>query len=159
MTGLFTAFAVIAGLIVALYALGLSGMATVRARWAGLAISAAALGAVYLAGVDMLGRAKPMRLTALEADMPEARLVASHAVEGAAIYLWLMPGTDSADGAPRAYVLPWSQEMAEALRAAKAEAEANGTAVIVSDPFNSAIAPGERFTTPPPPALPPKRAG
>lgn len=155
MTGLFAAFAGIAVLIVAFYALGLSGMATARARWAGLAISAAAHGVVYAAGVDLLGRAKPVRLTLLEPDVAEARLVASHAQEGVAIYLWLMTG---AGGAPRAYVLPWSQDMAEALRAAEAEAEANGTDVIVSDPFNANLAPGDRFTTPPPPALPPKRA-
>lgn len=157
MTGLFPAFAAIALLVVTLYGIGLAGMASVRLRWTGLAVAAAAIALTYLAGVEVLGRAKPVRLAMLEADTAEARLVASHAVEGVAIYLWLMPG--GGGSAPRAYELPWSQEMAEALRAAEAEAEARGGEVVVGRPFDSDIPAEGRFSVPPPPALPPKRPG
>lgn len=161
MTGLFPAFAVIALLVATLYGIGLAGMASVWLRWTGLAVTAVAISLTYLAGVETLGRVKPVRLALLEPDTAEARLVASHAVEGVAIYLWLIPGGDGGeDGdAPRAYELPWSREMAEALRAAEAEAEARGGQVIVARPFDSNIPAEGRFTVPPPPPLPPKRPG
>jgi hypothetical protein len=157
MTGLFSAFTAISLLVLILYALVLSGMSRVWQRWTGLAISAGLILAVYLSGAELLGRAKPARLALLERGMPKAELVASHALEGVAIYLWLTPPQEGA--APRAYVLPWSQELAEELRKAEAKAEATGGTVVVIAPFMSDIAPGDRFSVPPIPALPPKRPG
>ncbi len=157
MTWLFSAFAGISLLVLILFALVLSGMSRVWLRWTGLAISAGLIAAIYLSGTELLGRAKPARLALLERGMPEARLVAAHAVEGVAIYLWLTPPEEGA--APRAYVLPWSQELAEELRKAQAKAEAEGGTVVVTAPFKGDIAPGERFSVPPLPDLPPKRPG
>ena len=156
MMALFPAFVGLLLLVLALFILLIAGGGALWLRWAGLSISTALLAGVYVAGTETLGRAKPARLAMLEQGAGAARLVSSLAVEDKAIYLWLiLPG----QAAPRAYVLPWSTAVAEALRKAAAEAEANGTEVVVSDPFNASLAPGDRFSAPPPPSLPPKHAG
>ena len=59
-------------------------------------------------------------------------MVGSRLREGEAIYVWIeMADADE----PRAYKLPWQQEMAKQLYGAQREAEANGTKVQMRLPF------------------------
>lgn len=156
MAGLFQPFVVVAGLVVALMALVLARRGALWASWAALGLGAAALAGVWLAGAEVLGRAKPAALALVERGADSAQMVAALPVEGVAIYLWLVL---EGEAAPRAYVLPWSVAAAEAIRAAEAAAEENGTHVMVTDPFAAPDTPGEQFTAPPPPVLPDKVAG
>jgi hypothetical protein len=75
-------------------------------------------------------------------------------VEHEAIYLWLvMP--DSLE--PRAYVLPWSMQAAQQLQEAMSQAEADGTAVRMTMPFEPSLDDREpMFYALPQPAMPPK---
>lgn len=156
MTLLFPVFVGLMLLVLALLVLLIAGGGALWLRWAGLSVSAALMAGVYAAGTETLGRAKPARMAMIERGAGQARLVAAHMIEGAAIYLWLIL-PDAA--APRAYVLPWSTDVAEHLRKAMAEAGKNGTQVRVTDPFDGSLVPADQFSAPPPPTLPPKRAG
>lgn len=169
-TPLFIAFAVVAVAILALAAM-VGAVAPRPLRMAALAVAAFGLGAAWLAGAELLGRPKPIRMEILRAGSNgggnggddggggggTARVVAAHSVEGRAIWLWLiLPG----DIAPRAYELPWSVAAAQALRSAQSRAEDTGTGVEMRAPFrrrNGASAPV--FHVPPPPPLPPKTGG
>ena len=73
-------------------------------------------------------------------------------IHGKAIYLWLgMEGVDE----PRAYVLPWSQEMAKQLNGAQREAQQTGTSVLMQKPFENSLDNRDRqfyaAPVPPPP--------
>jgi hypothetical protein len=124
-------------------------------------------GAVVLSGIlmatayagfgELLGRPKPAKLEWAIRNTPEATVVAADMREGKAIYLWLrMDGAEE----PRAYVLPWSMEAARQLHYAQGQAERNGTAVRMRNPFLSGEEGGERmfYATPQQP-LPPKTVG
>jgi hypothetical protein len=82
---------------------------------------------VYLSYADLLSRPKPASLEWWHREATEATVVGSKLREGVAIYLWI----ELADaGEPRAYRLPWQQELAKQLYGAQREAEANGTKVL-----------------------------
>lgn len=112
---------------------------------------------VYLSYADLLSRPKPVTLEWWHREAPEATVVGSKLREGEAIYLWI----ELADaGEPRAYRLPWQQELAKQLYGAQREAKANGTKVRMRLPFkerDQALEPV--FYAEPQPALPPKTAG
>ena len=156
---LFFAFAAVGLPILALAALA-GASASRPVRVAALGVAGIGLGASYLAGADLMGRPKPARLEFFQTSSEEARIVASHYVEGRAIWLWLiLPGKE----VPRAYELPWSRKAAEALRRAQAEAEANGTEARIRRPFRNSEADNEDdsapvFYAPPRPPMPKKTA-
>jgi hypothetical protein len=120
-----------------------------------VALAALVLGLAYLAGTDLLGRPKPLRLATLERGADSAEVIAATFVEGEAIYLWLrLPGAP----APRAYVMPWSQSAAKALFRAQGQAEQSGAQVVLNGPFGSDSAGAETglFDVVRLPPLPPK---
>ena len=87
-------------------------------------------------------------------EVPEAVVLGSSMIEDKAIYLWL--GFDGQDE-PRAYTLPWSENLAKQMRKAEQEAEAEGTSVMMRRPFDGNLDEMERVFYPEPrPAPPPK---
>ena len=107
---------------------------------------------VYGGGIELLGRPKPLRLE--WRDAADAQVLGALPVENQAIYLWLVT---PASPEPRAYVLPWSVQAAQQLQDALSEAQANGTAVQMTLPFEASLddrAP--MFYAMPQPAMPPK---
>jgi hypothetical protein len=105
---------------------------------------------VYGGGIELLGRPKPLRLEWRNAG--EAKVLSATPVENEAIYVWLsMPGSSE----PRAYVLPWSVQVAQQLQTAMSEAEARGTAVQMVMPTASGLDDREpKFYAAPQPAMP-----
>lgn len=84
---------------------------------------------------------------------PTARRAATRS-EGEGIYLWLQL-SDAPE--PRAYLLPWSRDLAEQLQAARREAEQNDTQLQMRLPFEPSLDDREaKFYAMPQPALPPK---
>lgn len=144
---------------------GLAGILGAISIWSPcrLWVKAGAVGVVALylpvayAGLaDLLSRPKPVNLEWSHRHLTEATVLGSQLQEDRGIYLWLQ-----VDGArePRAYVLPWSQKLAEQLHGMQREARARGTELRVRQPFST----GEDeedpiFYASPPPALPPKQA-
>lgn len=111
---------------------------------------------VYLSYADLLSRPKPVSLEWWHREAPEATVVGSKLREGEAIYVWI----ELADaGEPRAYRLPWQQQLAKQLYGAQREAQAKGTKVRMRLPFkqsDQALEPV--FYAEPQPPLPPKTA-
>jgi len=157
MTTLFAIFALWLAPLVALAAVAVGTPAPLRRRTLALALAVACLGVGYLGFAEATGRPKLVRLAWLEAGAEEAVVVASEAVEGEAIYLWLRLPESSE---PRAYRLPWDRRLAEQLLEAGREAEASGTETRMRRPFQEASEPAEPtvYAAPPPP-LPPKTEG
>ena len=118
--------------IVALVLAGLLALFAVLAprkrllKGAALVCTALFLPISYLAANDLLSRPKPMEIEIARAQLDDAVVTASLMREDEAIYLWLqMPDVKE----PRAYQLPWSEEMAVELHRAQREAEVQGTEV------------------------------
>jgi len=112
---------------------------------------------IYLSYSDLLSRPKPVSLEWWQRDAAEATVVSAKLREGEAIYLWIeLAELDE----PRAYRLPWQQEIAKQLFGAQREAEANGTKVQMRLPFADRDDEAEPvFYAQPQPPLPPKTAG
>jgi hypothetical protein len=107
---------------------------------------------VYGGSIELLGRPKPLRLE--WRDAADAQVVSAVPVENEAIYVWLIMPESSA---PCAYVLPWSLQAAQQLQDAMSQAEAAGTAVRMTMPFESSLDDREpMFYAMPQPAMPPK---
>jgi hypothetical protein len=107
---------------------------------------------VYGGAIELLGRPKPLRLE--WRDAADAQVLSAVPVENEAIYLWLIR-PDSSE--PRAYVLPWSVQAAQQLQEAMSQAQADGTAVRMTMPFESGLEDREpMFYAMPQPAMPPK---
>ena len=121
-------------------------------RTASVGIFVALIGVVYVGAIEMMSRPKEARLEWRGID--QATLLGASLQEGKAIYVWLqIEGTNE----PRAYALPWSMERAQELQQAMSDAEANGTGVMVTQPFETSLDTGEpKFYAAPQPALPPK---
>lgn len=108
----------------------------------------------YAAFAELLGRPKPVTLEWAAGQTGDAVVLAADMREGEAIYLWLKVGGISE---PRAYMLPWSLEMAKQFRRASKEAERKGAEVRVRGNLQDPLDEQERmFYVPPPPPLPPK---
>lgn len=133
---------------------GITLWARVR-RWAKvtvLVVTCAWFVLAYGALADLLSRPKPVGLEFVRSEVPEAQVLAGRIVENEAIYVWL--GFDN-DQQPRAYQLPWDRELAEELREALAEGEANGTQAVMRLPFERSFDDLEpRFYAMPQPRLP-----
>jgi hypothetical protein len=127
---------------------------SLRLKVAALGVTLAMVASAYGGLVELLGRPKPVQLEWIQPLATGARVLAWHAVEQDAIFLWLQ-----LDGQrePRAYVQPWSLAAAKALYQAMAEAEAQGTQVRMRPALDSQLEPAEpQFFAEPQPALPPK---
>jgi hypothetical protein len=141
----------------------LAGAVASIAVWAPrrLWIKAFALGATmlfmpaaYASMMQLLSMPKPATFEWWHGQAGEATVLGSSMQEEEGIYLWLqLPDVQE----PRAYVLPWSRELAEQLQTAQREAEANGSGVQMRLPFEPSLDDREaKFYALPQPALPPK---
>jgi hypothetical protein len=103
------------------------------------------LGGLWLGGAEMLARPKPVQL---EWRAPEqTELLAARLFEGEAIYLWLaLPETRE----PRAYVLPWSLEMAKQIARAMADG-GQDRGILMERPFRRDRSLEDRSAFHPPP--------
>src|SRR3546814_17064488 len=81
------------------------------------------IGLVYGGATELLSRPKPLRLEWRDAG--KAEVVSAMPIEDEAIYLWLSMPDESE---PRAYVLPWSRDVAQQIQDATNKAEARGGA-------------------------------
>lgn len=101
---------------------------------------------------ELLSRPKPMSLEWARKSVPEATVVGSRVREGEAIYLWLqIAGLDE----PRAYMLPWSKNLAKQLHKAQREAGKRGGAVGMRMPFEATLDQSEQRFYARPQARPP----
>jgi hypothetical protein len=123
-------------------------------KFAATGLALAFVPLAWMAFADLLSRPKPVALEWWAAQAEEATVLGSSMREGQGIYLWLqLAGFDE----PRAYVLPWSRELAEQLQKALAEAEQNDTQVRMRLPFEPSWDDRTpKFYALPQPALPPK---
>ena len=132
MTDLFYLFAVSAALAAVLAAISIWSHRKLWAKISAVLTTALFIPAIYLSYADLLSRPKPASLEWWNRDAAEATVVGSRLRENEAIYVWLeLADTDE----PRAYRLPWQQELAKQLYGAQREAKANGTKVQMRLPF------------------------
>ena len=155
MTELFVLFATSAALAALLAFIGIWSHRKLAAKVSALVATALFIPTVYLSYADLLSRPKPASLEWWHRDASEATVVGSQLREGEAIFLWLeLPEAPE----PRAYRLPWQQELAKQLYGAQREAESRGTEVKMRRPFDDNTDQLEpMFYAPPQPPLPPKR--
>ncbi|MDX1432774.1 MAG: hypothetical protein R3286_10035 [Gammaproteobacteria bacterium] len=129
---LFALFAASAVLACLLAAVSIWSHRKVWMKVSALVLVTGFLPTVYLSYADLLSRPKPANLEWWHENADEATVVASRLRENESIFLWLeVQGV----GEPRAYVMPWQQELAKQLHGAQREAEANGTEVRMRKPF------------------------
>ncbi len=103
---------------------------------------------------DLLSRPKPVALEWWLNEAAEATVLGSQMQEGQGLYLWLQL---AGEPEPRAYRLPWDQQMAQQLQQALDQAERNGTEARMRLPFEPTLdARTPKFYAAPQPALPPK---
>ena len=154
MTELFHLFAVSAALAAVLAAISIWSHRKLWAKISAVLATALFIPTIYLSYADLLSRPKPASLEWWHRSATEATVVGSRLREGEAIYVWIeMADTDE----PRAYKLPWQQDMAKQLYGAQREAEANGTKVQMRLPFANQVESHEPlFYALPQPPLPPK---
>jgi hypothetical protein len=109
---------------------------SVLVKLAALATTAAFLPVAYASLSTMLSRPKPIEMEWSREQLAEAAVLGASMEENKAIYVWLeMDGVDE----PRAYVLPWSKEMAKQLHGAQRAAEQDGTQVRMRMPFENSL--------------------
>ena len=156
MIELFVLFAVSTALAALLAFISVWSHRKLAAKVSALVATALFIPTVYLSYADLLSRPKPASLEWWHRDASEATVVGSQLREGEAIFLWLeLPEAPE----PRAYRLPWQQELAKQLYGAQRQAEAEGTKVKMRRPFNDRTEQLEpMFYAPPQPPLPPKSA-
>lgn len=147
-----------AGIVALAAILGSISIWTPRKLWvkcAALCTLSFFLPVSYFAMAGLLSRPKPTDMEWLHRQMSQARVLGTQMSEGEAIYIWLqMEGIEE----PRAYVLPWDQQLAKQMHGAKREAESKGSALMMGRPFQSSLDQRERkFYAAPPPMAPPKR--
>lgn len=145
-------FIVAAVLVLGLAILAVQAPGVLSRKVTALGLAVALLPMGYLAFSELLGRAKPMALEWWLAETAEATVLGSLLREDESIHLWLL--LDDAD-APRGFVLPWDQALAEALHQALEAAGRNGTGVRMRLPFERSWDSREpQIYALPPPALP-----
>ena len=154
MIELFHLFAASAALAAVLAAISIWSHRKLWAKISAVLATALFIPTIYLSYADLLSRPKPASLEWWHRSATEATVVGSRLREGEAIYVWIeMADTDE----PRAYKLPWQQEMAKQLYGAQREAEANGTKVQMRLPFADRVEGQEPlFYALPQQPLPPK---
>jgi hypothetical protein len=154
MTELTTLFAVNAALAGILATICIWSPRRAMAKIAAILTATAFLPAVYVGLLHLLSMPKPVGLEWWHAHVEEATVLASTMREDEGIYLWLQ--LDQAPE-PRAYVLPWSRDLAEQLQAARREAESSRSALRMRLPFEASEEDLDpKFYAAPQPALPAK---
>ncbi|MCG8355530.1 MAG: hypothetical protein MI920_08175 [Kiloniellales bacterium] len=126
-------------------------------RWKlfALALVAVFLPLSYLTVVDLLSRPKPVLVEWSPPISEETKVIAAKMEEDVAIYIWI-----DREGAsdPRAYKLPWDEQMARELHEAQRTAEQEGGSVRVRLRQAAERIEGERmFYAEPQEAPPPKQ--
>jgi hypothetical protein len=145
--------------LVALLAAGLASIAIWSPRRLLIRVGAVALATLFLptawaAMSDLMSRPKPIDFEWWHQAEGEATVLSSQLREGDGVYLWLQI---SGAVEPRSYRLPWDRKLAEDLEKARAEAEKNGTPMMMRMPFARTYDKRERkFYAMPQPALPDK---
>ncbi len=147
-------FVLAGGLVAVLANISVWAPRKVWIKVSALVTTALFLPAAYLSLADLLSRPKPVEFEWGNLDLAEATVIGSSMKEGEAIYLWLgLEGLEE----PRAYALPWDQEMAQQLYDAQRAAEAEGNGVRMSMPFERSWDKRERrFYAAPQPPVPDK---
>lgn len=108
----------------------------------------------YASFASLLSKPKPVALEWWMAEAEEATVLGSTIREGEGIFLWLQL-SDTPE--PRAYVLPWSRDLAEQLQKAAEEAEQQDGQLRMRFPFEPSLDELDpKFYAMPQPALPPK---
>ena len=155
MTDLIPLFAVNVGLAAVLANIAIWSPGHMWMKLTALATTAAFIPATYLSLSEMLSRPKPIEIQWAMQELKEASVIGSRLEEGEAIYVWL--GIEGIDE-PRAYTLPWDDEMARQLHGAERSAEQDGTQVRMRKPFETSLDDREPvfYAAPPPP--PPLKA-
>lgn len=156
MTGLPLLFAIAAVLGGTLATVAVWAPRRVPVKLLACAVAAMFLPTGYGALASLLGLPRPAALEWWNRSVAEAIVLASSFDEGHAIYLWLvLPGQTE----PRAYALPWNQQLAQQLQAAEQAARETGTGVGIRMPFEPSLDDLEpKAYALPQPALPPKDA-
>ena len=156
MTELFILFAASTALAALLAFIGIWSHRKLTAKVSAVVATALFIPTVYLSYADLLSRPKPSSIEWWHRDAAEATVIGSQLRENEAIFLWIeLPEA----GEPRAYKLPWQQELAKQLYGAQREAESRGTQVRMRRPFSDRTDQLEpMFYAPPQPPLPPKHA-
>lgn len=154
MTEFFLLFVASISLAAVLAAISIWSHRRLLAKVAALLATALFIPTVYLSYGDLLSRPKPASLEWWHRGAAEATVVGSKLREDEAIYLWIeLPDNDE----PRAYRLPWVEELAKQLHGAQREAEAKGTKVKMRLPFKERTDDQDLlFYAQPQPPLPPK---
>jgi hypothetical protein len=145
--------------LVALLAAGLASIAIWSPRRLLIRVGAVALATLFLptawaAMSDLMSRPKPIDFEWWHQAEGGATVLSSQLREGDGVYLWLQI---SGAVEPRSYRLPWDRKLAEDLEKARAEAEKNGTPMMMRMPFERTYDKRDRkFYAMPQPALPDK---
>lgn len=123
-------------------------------RAGALAVALLFLPLAYASYASLLSKPKPVALEWWLGEAGEATVLSSSLKEDVGIFLWLkLAEVDE----PRAYVLPWSRDLAEQLQAAAREAEEQNGQLQMRLPFEPSLDELEpKFYAMPQPAMPPK---
>lgn len=89
-------------------------------RWATCLLMLSVLGVNAYLWVDLTGRPRPH---GLEWRAGRTEVIAEHWREGEGVWIWVLWPDDPV---PRAYAMPWSEEVAESLREARRDEEEEG---------------------------------
>ena len=120
-----------------------------------LTLAVLALPAAYASFTELLSRPKPLHLEWAQRTLPEATVLSAQLQEGKHIYLWLaLPNLEQ----PRAYTLPWNEELAKQLHRAQQHAEEQGANVRMRKPFENSLDPNEPLFYAPPQPPPPAKS-
>ena len=132
MDTLFYIFAGATGVAAALASIAIWAPRRTSVRVTALLVAALFIPIAYVELIEMLSKPKPMSFEWFERSVDKATVLGISLHEGTAIYMWLR-----LDGAiaPRYYVLPWRQALAERLEDAIEDAIARRTGVIITKPF------------------------
>ncbi len=152
MSELSALFAVLGGLAFILANIAVWAPRRLRVRLGALITAAIFLPTAYLSLSEMLSRPKPVDIEWFRRAAAEATVLGAQMQEGKAIYVWLaIEGTDE----PRAYSLPWSEQVARQLQGAQRSAKSDGSTVRMRLPFERSLDRRERIfyaaPQPPPP--------
>lgn len=141
----------------------LAGLLTMISVWSrhrswiragAITIAALFLPLAYASYASLLSKPKPVALEWWLEEADEATVLSSSIKEDVGIFLWLQLADVSE---PRAYVLPWSRDLAEQLQEAAREAEEQNGELQMRLPFEPSLDELEpKFYAMPQPALPPK---
>jgi hypothetical protein len=154
MNDLFYLFAAAVILATLLANIGIWAPRRLWVRLGALLTAALFIPLAYASAASLLSRPKPTSLEWMRAAAEEATVLGSSIREGVAIYVWLQM-RDSAE--PRAYTIPWNQDLAQQLQEARGEAERQGTGLQMRLPFEKSWDTREpKFYALPQPQLPPK---